>query len=87
MAIVKKKPIEVEARQIHPNNVQLILNWIKSYGGTAQADEAVGGLTVDTLEGPMKAGVNWWIIRGVENEFYPCKPSVFDKSYDIVREK
>lgn len=87
MAIVKKRPLEVEARQVHSDNIPLLLKWIKAYGGTSREDEAVGAIIVETLEGPMPAGPEWWIIRGTENEFYPCKPSVFNAVYEIVREK
>lgn len=37
---------------------------------------------IDTLEGSMKAGVGDYIIRGVNGEFYPCKPDIFEKTYE-----
>lgn len=39
------------------------------------------GLYIRTLEGRMKANPGDWIIRGTEGEFYPCKPSVFERKY------
>lgn len=39
-------------------------------------------LLIETLEGTMKANVGDWIIQGVTGEFYPCKPDVFEKTYD-----
>lgn len=39
-------------------------------------------LSVKTLEGPLYASVGDWIIRGVQGEFYPCKPDVFEKTYE-----
>jgi len=41
-------------------------------------------LTIPTKEGDMKAMPGDYIIKGVENEFYPCKPSIFLKTYDLV---
>jgi hypothetical protein len=39
-------------------------------------------LLIDTLEGQMAADVNDWLIRGVNGEIYPCKPEIFEKTYD-----
>lgn len=39
---------------------------------------------IDTLEGKMRADVGDYIIRGVSNEYYPCKPDIFHMTYDIV---
>ncbi|MGN6653831.1 MAG: hypothetical protein ACTHJ9_00650 [Rhodanobacter sp.] len=39
-------------------------------------------LAIDTLEGTMSASPGDWIIKGVSNEFYPCKPDIFEKTYE-----
>lgn len=39
---------------------------------------------IDTLEGKMRADAGDYIIRGVSNEYYPCKPDIFHMTYDIV---
>ena len=39
---------------------------------------------IHTLEGNMIANVNDWIIKGLNAEFYPCKPDIFEKSYEFV---
>ena len=39
---------------------------------------------IDTLEGKMGVSKMDWIIKGVEGEFYPCKPEIFKKTYDEV---
>ena len=44
------------------------------------------GLTIDTLKGKMKADIGDYIIKGVNGEFYPCKPDIFDKTYEEVTE-
>lgn len=60
-------------------NADLIVSWIKSFGGHAYAKN--GYLHITTTEGMMRANEGDWIIKGVEDEFYPCKPSVFAKTY------
>ena len=41
---------------------------------------------IDTLEGRMRADIGDWIITGVDGEQYPCKPDIFEKTYDIIGE-
>ena len=41
---------------------------------------------IKTPEGDIKANVGDYIIKGVNGEFYPCKPEIFEKSYDIIEE-
>ena len=44
-------------------------------------------VVIDTLEGTMTGDIGDWIITGVEGEKYPCKPSIFEKTYELVEEK
>ena len=48
-----------------------------------QTDEE---MEIETLEGVMKADKGDWIIRGVKGELYPCKPDVFEMTYEKVEE-
>ena len=41
-------------------------------------------IAIDTLEGVMRASAGDWIIRGVQGEFYPCKPDIFAATYEPV---
>lgn len=41
-------------------------------------------MMIDTLEGPLRADPGDWIITGIRGEQYPCKPDVFEKTYDKV---
>jgi hypothetical protein len=41
-------------------------------------------LAIKTLEGNMKIIHGDWIIRGVNGEYYPCKPDIFKKTYEKV---
>lgn len=43
-------------------------------------------IKIETLEGTMKASVRDYIIKGVNGEFYPCKPDIFEKTYEEVTE-
>ena len=44
----------------------------------------LGELYIPTLEGTMTAKPGDWIIKGVKGEFYPCKPDIFDATYEEV---
>ena len=43
-----------------------------------------GRVGISTLEGVMTATIGDWIIKGVQGEFYPCKPDIFEKTYELV---
>ena len=47
-------------------------------------DPSNSDLLISTLEGVMRARTGWWVIRGVEGEFYPCDPSIFTTTYEAV---
>ena len=82
MARYRKKPVEIEAVQFNgPGDVLPILDWMRG-GGTAVANYVSGVLVIPTLEGEMTASRGDWIIRGVQGEFYPCKPDIFEATYD-----
>lgn len=89
MAKYRKKPIVIEALQFREGNFQEILNFSL---GKAKRRIAYEGNTlietntidISTLEGVMNATEGDYIIKGIENEFYPCKPDIFEKSYELV---
>ena len=60
--------------------------WIKQKVIDPDADpiECVWFLVIPTLEGDHEARPGDWIIKGIANEFYPCKPEIFAKSYESV---
>ncbi|TEB13906.1 hypothetical protein Psfp_03322 [Pelotomaculum sp. FP] len=41
-------------------------------------------MIIETLEGPLKASPGDWIIKGIRGEQYPCKPDVFEKTYEEI---
>jgi hypothetical protein len=79
----RKKPVEIEARLFDPgtdyDEACSVVAWCS---GTATDD----GCEIGTLEGVMLASPGDWIIRGVQGEFYPCKPSVFAATYEPAGE-
>ena len=77
----KTKPCEIEAIQYTVDNLAEILQWGK---GDIIFDVVNGNIYIDTLEGRMRADVYDYIIKGLKGEFYPCKPDIFEKTYEIV---
>lgn len=76
-----KKPIVIEAIQWTSENLSEIDKFTQ---GKVKNHESV--LIIPTLEGEMYASLSDYIIKGVNGEFYPCKPDIFDKTYDEVTE-
>jgi hypothetical protein len=62
-----------------------IVNW--AAGEITGYFDRVYFLEIHTLEGDMRADVGDWIVRGVKGEFYPCKPDIFEATYDLVDER
>ena len=85
----RKKPVVINAWQFTKENYKRgvpkefrhssVTLW-SQYGG-----DIIGGEVV-TLEGCMEVLENDWIIKGVQGEYYPCKPEIFDLTYEPVDE-
>lgn len=82
----RKKPVVIQAYHF-VDGLAKFIEWMEqeqfrsdvvAFQGT---DKAV---YIDTLEGNMKADRGDWIIRGVKGEYYPCKPDVFEITYERV---
>jgi hypothetical protein len=84
MGMFRKKPVVIEARQITGYTDMLGLDGIAAWcgGWVTQVDPGPAFLMIPTLEGTMRGDVGDWIIKGVNGEFYPCKPDIFDKTYE-----
>ncbi|WAY18434.1 hypothetical protein OF855_24670 [Mycolicibacterium fortuitum] len=82
----RKKPVEIQAVQVVDDlaNHTLIAYWIESNGGTCILPFADPHIIIRTLEGDMRADIGDWVIRGVQGEFYPCKPDIFAATYEAV---
>lgn len=74
----RKKPVVIEAMQLQfdANNQAAIASWC---GGSKGPD---GGIYINTLEGKMYAATGDFVIKGINGEFYPCKPDIFEKTYE-----
>lgn len=89
----RKRPVEVEAVRWTGENIEAVMGFMHpqqpvhvnnlSHMRFTNADELVG---VQTLEGLMVADKGDWIIRGVQDELYPCKPDIFGATYEAVPE-
>ena len=91
MAWFRKKPVVVEAQRLGDKwlvdsfwqdvvDRRIVLHTNKVN------DMTIGYAEIHTLEGVMRAEVGDWIIRGVRGELYPCKPDIFEATYEAVRE-
>lgn len=96
MAKYRKKPVVIEAVRWDGKNLREVIaftglhesalkrfnlqqddNWDK-YEELVEKE----GLKIFTLEGPLMATIGDWIIKGVAGEVYPCKPDIFEKTYE-----
>jgi len=80
VATYRKKPVEIQAVQYTGENAYDIVNFM----GTAKYDMETRDIIISTLEGAMRASKGDFIIRGVKGEFYPCKPDIFEATYERV---
>jgi hypothetical protein len=84
----RKKPVVIEAYQIpldRDHTTVLPPAWLLKavIDEVIIADLATGCIHIKTLEGEMVGNPGDWIIKGVKNELYPCKPDIFAASYEV----
>lgn len=78
----RKKPLIIEAIQYNGDNVIEIIDFMgREAVSTFMKDS---NFVIVKLEGNMTANVDDYIIKGVKGEFYPCKPDIFEASYEKV---
>lgn len=88
----RKKPIVIEAVQWNGLNLEEIKEFVGEdleYNILDTAWEVGRGaphvlMKIHTLEGDMEVNKGDFIIKGVNDEFYPCKPYIFEKTYEAV---
>lgn len=86
----RKKPVVIEAVQWLGDNLREVIDftgWHESASKRWSWEEyeqivTKEGLKIFTLEGAMMANVGDFIIQGVQGEFYPCKPDIFEATYE-----
>ena len=95
MAKFRKKPVVIEAIRWTGDNLDEVIkftgkhpsfnNWFANFDEyAAKVAEDGGVFKIFTLEGVMRAVPGDWIIRGVHGEHYPCKPEIFNQTYESV---
>lgn len=81
MARYRKRPVEVEA-------FQLLNGHVDDWPWWAREDDRItihgDHVEIATLEGVMRGDIGDYVIRGVKGELYPCKPDIFEQTYELV---
>lgn len=76
----RKKPVVIEAVQYGPYTKPSLE--LLAFMEGCEVGVTADGLVIETLEGDMLASPGDWIIKGVSGEFYPCKPDIFEQTYE-----
>lgn len=79
----RKKPIVIDAMQFQ-DDVDVLIALGDLGLDPVKVDYSENVLIIDTLEGTMKVSIGDFIIKGVKGEFYPCKPDIFEATYEKV---
>ena len=85
MAKFRKRPVVIEAEQFVVWDTKKIPPFITIHGVTFPVTKEAT-IMIPTLEGQHIASNLDWIIKGVNGELYPCKPNIFEKTYEKVDE-
>ena len=80
----RKKPVVIEAIKWINGDNDSLKNILAMGCQPEFAADGTPDLMIPIFEGRMRANVGDWIIKGVNGEFYPCKPDIFEKTYDKV---
>ena len=85
----RKKPVVIETMRFDASRYRAMTEVARWCGGLICSEasdwtDVAYWLEIPTLEGVMKASPGDYIIRGVQGEFYPCKPDIFEDTYEVV---
>lgn len=82
----RKKPVEIEAFQFdgRSNTDPSVPPWFVEAVLDRKVVAFPEHIEIHTLEGVMRAYRGEWIIKGVQNEIYPCKPDIFEMTYEAI---
>lgn len=86
MSKYRKKPVIINAVKFTGaiEEIQELLNLGMDTISISYKDQKNPTLSIKTLEGTMTAQVGDYIIKGVQGEFYPCKPDIFEQTYELI---
>jgi len=81
-----KKPVTIDAVQWNGDNTKEIYDFVGNSITVPYEDrnDNHSKIVINTLEGPINASVDDFIIKGIKGEFYPCKPDIFEISYEEI---
>lgn len=86
----RKKPVEIEAFPVSDalrcasHRWDGLPQWLRDNYEAGKVFFGNDHVLISTLEGQMRGDQGDWIIRGVKGELYPCKPDIFEATYDAV---
>ena len=83
----RKKPIVIDAIKFSRDNFKIVESFTNNKAHMLRIPKCMDGVAtciIDTLEGPMNATEGDFIIKGINGEFYPCKPDIFNKTYESI---
>lgn len=86
----RKKPVVIEAVEFTRNTWAEVLEFTNNTAHTIEIERHPNGkctCIIPTLEGQHIATEGDWIIKGVHGEFYPCKPDIFEKTYEPITDE
>lgn len=81
----RKKPVVIEARRFDVTRLteqEALAAWCGGLLRGYKLDAVDREIEIPTLEGDMRANFGDWIISGVKGDFYPCKPDIFEATYE-----
>ena len=82
----RKKPVVIQAMLYEGTKSDFdLMRWCEQIEGSRRIDFADGYAHIHTLEGVMSASPGDYIICGVKGELYPCKPDIFEETYEAVK--
>ena len=79
----RKKPVVVEVMEFTDQTKDRVHNFVRCTTAPVWED-GEPALKIQTLEGVMTARLGDYVIKGVNGEFYPCKPDIFHKTYELI---
>ena len=81
----RKKPVVISACMFSGENGEAVAKWCDGVFIPQDSDGYECFVRITTLEGDMIATAGDYIIKGVKGEFYPCKPDIFDLTYEVEK--
>ena len=82
----RKRPVIIEAQRLTVDNMFAVETWCGGQLKGTKLSLSKWVLAIQTLEGEMRAEIGDWVIKGIKGEFYPCKPDIFEVTYEEVKD-